>query len=203
VASVRLTNEIRDEIKAAVLRHRFGKELAGLVKDRAKFARAVYDNVFSTADRKRMNDLPDGWLPSTGSVAFKAATTYVDLNLSGRFSGELNSSLPPTKGDDRVWLSIPTNRKNGCLVTYEADHLLAIRWAELEAAFRDIEARHREAKSQLSAALAKASTMARLIELWPEMAPFCKPYEAVAPSLPSIPTSRLNALLDLPVSEAA
>jgi hypothetical protein len=204
MTSIRLTNEIREEITTAMLRHRFSTELSALVADRAEFALAVYSDLYKPADRKRIADLPDGWLPTDTAIKYHAGTSYETTPFNGRFYGSLNSSLPVTK-DAAKSVSMPFASKHHrtCVATYEATHKLAIRHAELQARFKDISDRHGTAESQVKAALSRASTTGRLIELWPEVAPFCKSYEAAAPALPTIRTAALNAMLDLPVSEAA
>lgn len=202
--SIRLTNEIREEITTAMLRHRFSTELSALVADRADFALAVYNDLYKTADRKRIADLPGGWLPTDSGIKYLCGTSFETTPFNGRFYGSLNSSLPETKDASKsICMPFASKHHRTCVATYEATHKLAIRHAELQNRFKDISDRHSTAASQVKSALSRASTTGRLIELWPEVEPFCKGYEAAAPSLPSIQTSKLNALLDLPVSEAA
>jgi hypothetical protein len=202
--SVRLTKEIREEITAAMLCHRFGRELSKIVKERAAFAQAVYDDLYKAADRKRISDLPEDWLPSSSTIKFRAGTDYMELPFNGHFYGPLNASLPEAdRAAESGFKPFASKHARTCVAAYDANHKLAIRFAALQSKFKDVTDRHSAAESQIKVALNKASTTARLIELWPEAAPFCKAYEAAAPSLPSIPTGALNAMLDLPVSEAA
>lgn len=202
--SVRLTNEIREEITTAMLRHRFSAELSALVVDRAAFALAVYNDLYKPADRKRIADMPTDWLPTSSDIKYRCGYSFETTPFDGRFYGDLNSSLPKTKEPSKsVYMSFASKHCRTCVASYDADHKLAIRHAELQARFKDISDRHGTAKSQAKAALSRANTTGRLIELWPEVAPFCKAYEAAAPSLPSIRTEALNVLLDLPISEAA
>jgi hypothetical protein len=204
MASIRLTTEIREEITVAMLRHKFSAELAELVADRAAFALAVYNDLYKPADRKRIADMPKDWLPTSSDIKYRCGHSYESTPFDGRFYGGLNSSLPKAKEAAKaIHMSFASKHVRTCVSSYDANHKLSIRHTELQARFKDISDRHSTAKSQVKAALARASTTGRLIELWPEVAPFCKPYEAAAPSLPMIRTAALNAMLDLPVSEAA
>jgi len=206
MASVRLTNEIREEVAVAVLRHRFGAELKALVADRAEFALAVYNDLYKAADRKRIAELPEGWLRTSNQISFRASGSYTSMDFGGSFHGDMRRSLPLSKNKDepsRFFRPFASKHYGNCVATYDGDHKLAVRYSELEQRLKEIGERHKEASAQVKSALARASTTARLKELWPEVAPFVASYEAAAPSLPSIPTERLNALLDLPVSEAA
>jgi hypothetical protein len=204
MASVRLTNEIREEISTAMLRHKFSAELSALVADRAEFALAVYFDLYKVADRKRIDALPDGWLPTSSEIKYRAGASYESTPFNGRFHGDLNTALPITKEPVKsVYLPFAEKHNRSCVASYDTDHKLAVQHSELQTRFKDISSRYEVAKGQVRAALSRANTTGRLIELWPEAQPFCKPYEAAAPALPTIRTAALNALLDLPVSEAA
>lgn len=81
-------------------------------------------------------------------------------------------------------------------------------WAHLPAAVEaladrksDLVKRIKEAEAKVTAALT-GTTRAKAIQLWPEIEPFL-PVEAKPAGLPALPTKELNALLDLPVEEAA
>lgn len=201
MASVRLTNEIREEITTAMLRHRFGAELEKLVADRAAFALAVYNDLYKPADRKRIADMPADWLPTSSTIKYRAGNSYESTPFNGRFYGSLNSAMPATKEAVKdTYLPFASKHCRSCVASYDGDHKLAIRYLDLETRFKDISERHGIAERQIKAAISRASTIGRLVEMWPEAAPFCKPYEAAAPSLPAIQTSALNALLDLPVA---
>lgn len=199
MASVRLTNEIREEITTAMLRHRFAKDAVKIVKMRAKLADRVYRDLYSAADRKRIESLPEGWLPSDTRIQFRVQGSYESVNFSGGFYGELREALPPKAIGEESRL-FASKDKGGCVKTYDGGHPIADAYSEMSDGFKDLKGRFVAAKRQIGAALSKASTTKRLVELWPEAAPFVAEYEKETPSLPSIPTSSLNEMLDLPVA---
>lgn len=201
MSTVRLTNEIREEITTAMLRHRFGKELTKLMADRAALAESIYNDLYKAADRKRIADLPEGWLPTAHEIKFSASGQFTSIPFNGGFYGALNLSLP--EKSDHISKPFASKHCRACVSVYDGAHKLAVRYSEIQSRFSEIAASHDAASHTVKAALNKASTTGRLKELWPEAAPFCLPYEGRVPSLPSVPTSALNQLLDLPVSEAA
>lgn len=198
MASIRLTNEIRESITKAMLKHRFSKELEKLLRMRAKLADRVYRDLYTASERKQMEALPGGWLPSSEGIKFQASGCYQHIPFNGGFYGELNSAI--TSKPERVPRLFAAEHNGSCVKVYDGAHPISAAHMEAEASFKDLSDRYSTAKRQIEAALAKASTTKRLIELWPEAAPFCAPFEKDAPSLPSVPVSTLNALLDLPVA---
>lgn len=201
MASVRLTNEIREEITTAMLRHRFSKEVAKLVALRAKLADRVYRDLYSPADRKKMEALPDGWLPVDDDVQCRFQGSYQRLKFNGGIWGDLYFLID--KEVEVVNRRLAAKHKSSCAKVYDGGHPIAEAYAEVEGVTKDLTERFKDAKRQIKSALSRATTTTRLIELWPEVRPFCSDYEHAAPSLPAIQTSALNAMLDLPVSEAA
>lgn len=198
--SVRFTSSIRDSIVSAMLRHAFEDEAKALVKRRADLALAVYEDVYSEADRKKMAALPDGWLPSAESISARFGGSYESL----RFSGALYGDLANLAGDvEPLHRRIKETHRHGCSKNFDGSHPIAERHLELDGIQRELLDRVRSAKRQAISVVSSVSTIGRLKEVWPETAPFLARYEKKPPSLPAIPRDDLNHAFRLPVAEAA
>lgn len=201
--ATRLTTWIREQITKDVVRHRFADAALELVKDRAALAVDVYNDVYSEAERKKMAALPSGWLGEDRdiTVQFGDGRGYEKLSFSGAVYGEVSTVLKDSI--EPVDLLVQHRHERGCAKVYELTHPFALRRDDLRARDKDMSEAIRTARRQVEAAVQKATTLNRLIELWPEIEPFASKYEDKPKHLPALPTSELNALLDLPVSEAA
>lgn len=201
--STRLTTWTRERITKDVLEHRFSEQALRLVQDRAAFAMDVYNDIYSEADRKKMAALPNGWLPEDNDIRVQlgGSSRYMSLTFNGSTYGPVASVLKDPI--ERVTLRMRSSDLRGCAKVYDAGHPLAERYDELDTRQRDLNTAIDTAKRQVEAALASATTIKRLIDLWPEIEPFASKYEDKKAPLPALPTTDLNALLDLPVSEAA
>lgn len=202
--STRLTNTTRDQITSAVLTHRFREPVDALIADRAAFAEEVYNDVYRKADREKMAALPKGWLPETNAIGvqFGDQSGYVSLYFGGHFYGRLRSVRTP--GDEKqIERRAFSKNVHGCVKVYDADHRLAVKHTALDRRYTELKAEFEAAERQVKAALDSATTVNRLVEMWPEVEPFVRPLGTPSPKVPAIPTDQLNKLLDLPVSEAA
>lgn len=201
--STRMTTWLRERIAKDVLEHRFSEAAATLVSKRAALAGDVYNDVYTASDRRKMDALPSGWLPEDNDIGvqFDGARGYTQLRFNGAIYGSVATVL-------KVTLK-PVNRRmrandiRGCVKVYEATHPFTERWNALEGEASDLAKQIEAADRQLKSALASASTIKRLIDMWPEIEPFALKHESEKAPLPALPTKDLNALLDLPVSEAA
>jgi hypothetical protein len=200
--SVRITVYMRDRIVNDMLKHRFGPEVEALIDARAAFAEAVYRDVYDDVTRAKMAKLPQGWLPERSSIGaqFGGGSRYDVIDFNGH---GLGSSAQLAEKRDAILRRHIYRHQHGPWKAYEPTDALAIRHAELDAARRDLETRISDAERKAKAAVDGASTTGRLVEMWPEAAPFVA---AVAPSpvkLPAIPVDALNEMFRLPVEEAA
>ncbi len=202
--STRLTNTTRDQIASAVLTHRFREPVDALIADRAAFAEEVYNDIYRKADREKMAALPKGWLTETAAinVQFGDSRGYESVQFSGKIYGKLGSVKTKDDGKSVERRAFAKNT-HGCARVYDADHRLARKHADLGRRFEELKAAFEAAERQVNAALDSATTVNRLVEMWPEVEPFVRPLGTPSPKVPAIPTDQLNKLLDLPVSEAA
>lgn len=197
--STRLNIDNRNAIIKDALAHRFGAEVKALIDERAEFAAAVYDDICKKADRLKMAELPDGWLPKTDNIAVQFGADFTRIYFNGRVHGDLCKATDYRRDDERRVLA---KHNSGCAKAYEATHKLASEHARLRAKETDLRTAYKQAAQSMMTALNRVSTVKKLIETWPEIAPFASCHETGKPSLPALPTDQLNKLLDLPVEDA-
>jgi len=199
----RLTNILRESIAKAVLTHRFQEDIANLTSDRAALADDVYCDIYSKTTREKMGALPKGWLTESNSIGVQFgenSRSYENLTFNGEFWGRIGKYCPVPSREDRR--RVFATHGHGCVKVYTEDHELSRQHAELMARHDDLKTTVELAERQVSAALASASSISRLISLWPEVEPFAGPFDVKPEKLPAVPTDVLNKLLELPVSES-
>lgn len=197
--STRLTTAIREKIVADLLRHRFENDVVDYRDNMASLASAVYEDLYSESDRVLLDSMPEGWMPVEASIGVTFADSYTRLY----FGGYLTGDMAAMSSYEAVYRPFAAKHRGGCVKTYEARHKLAIRAEKLSAQKDSLKEKISEAKRAANSALSSVATVKRLIEGWPEIAPFAAKYEGEKPALPALPTNILNNILDLPVSEAA
>lgn len=200
--STRLTNDLREVIADAVLRHRFTEQVDALIADRATLADAIYNDLYRKSDREKMEALPKGWLseePNIGVQFGSSGCRYENIEFGGQFYGKLGA-LRTKHEDERVYRRVPDKHRSGCAKVYEDAHKLSVRHQELEDRLSAMKADFDAAHRQTMAALASVNTIKSLIKAWPEVEPFAAKFEDAPRHLPSVPTAKLNEMLGLPVS---
>jgi len=183
IQSVRLTEDMRRDITAALLAHKLEKREAAHVATSAKLALRIYQHAFSAADRRKMQELPEGWLPTC---------THIDVRMGGEFH-RFNFGVADKAGK---WPSqrFPSVRKS-------EDFIIEVRSdiGQAIAAYRDETAALKEARNELKAKasgiLSSVTTTARLAEVWPEVVAFIPKY--VPRQLPAVRRDELNAAFGL------
>jgi hypothetical protein len=204
VASIKLTNTIRDRILIDMLIHRFRAEADVLASDYVALANDVYDDMFTKAEAKTRDALPDGWLRTEDDIGVKFGDQdrgYEQLDFAGRQYGAISRVGTKREG---IYKRMPSKFGSGCAKIYDRDHPLTDRHEGLAERRRALVAAIDEAEKVGKAALYSAGTIGRLKTIWPEVSPFCVKYAEDAPvNLPSLPVSKLNETFGLPVEEAA
>jgi hypothetical protein len=201
MASTRLTQDAREQIATAVLLHRFQEPVDALVVDRAAFAEEVYNDIYRKSDREKMAALPKGWLPETNAinVQFGDQRGYESLQFSGKLYSRLGSLRSKDDGKSIERRAFSKN-VHSCVKVYEPDHRLSLKHDALDQRYTELKAEFEAAERQVKAALNSATTINKLVEMWPEVEPFVRKFDASPLKVPSIPTDQLNKLLDLPVA---
>lgn len=202
----KLTNNSREALINAVLRHRFETEVKELIAAKRDFAETVYNDVYTKAAREKMAALPDGWLPTSQSISiqFGDGSRYESMNFGGGVYGilsRISSSAKPT--DDRVFKTVISRHAHGCAKVYAPDHKLSVRYSALKDREGDLKARVNAAESQAKAAINSVTTVGALVKSWPEIEPFTRKLTGVVARLPAIPISELNKTFKLPAEKIA
>lgn len=207
MATVKLNTDIRSRVKVRLLRHRFSEEVQALAGDFLLFAEAVYADVCKD-DLPMLQDgvLRPGMLPVISSlgVQFGPGSGYQPIYFNGNDLGsELRMCMPERYSFPSTMRPIPHNLSQGCAKRYENVHPLSDRYFELRSRKDELGRRRSAAEHQIDLALQKATTVAKLVELWPEVRPFVADMldAPPPPPLPAIPVAALNKTLDLPVDE--
>lgn len=179
MSSTRLTNELRNRIAKAVLNHRFEAEEKALDVATEALGDLIYESLYPAGGnaRKRLDTALDGEY---------AYCTSIDCHLAGDYR-----SIPMSK-------QRPVQHKHySGRAKFDAN-------AEPVVVFRDIQAKRRKLKehkdetaAKVNGLLSEATTIKKLMEIWPEVEPFIPP--AVTPvNLPAVPRDEVNSLLGLP-----
>lgn len=192
---VKLTIAMRDAIRLDLLRHRFSAEVLQMEAQRAALARLVYENVLGRENLHRIDDLPANWLPLDHSIGVKMGEKVTHLNFSGHTDSTHLHRLYVDRPTVEGW-PLP-NCYKGVAKVYDAVHPLAVRYEELQAHKKDLEERVTQASAATRAALDVPTTLIRLREMWPEIAPFLTKYSMSPAPVPALRSVELNALLGL------
>ena len=208
--SVRLTNWMRESIVNNMLAHRFIKgEYARFVKLFADLATDCYNDIYDEKARRTMNRLPDGWLRESNTIGVQFGTkgpSYMELDFSGiPYVAHVSTHVlrPKNFPSKELRKRTPSKDFRSCQRSYEKEHVFSVRYYALANAITEQVALHDKAKKQANAAIAQASTLKRLKEIWPECWPFAKAYEHndARATLPVVRVADLNSIFKLPVGE--
>lgn len=201
----RLINDIRNDIRHGVLAHRFKPAIVALELEQMELAKTVYEDFFKASDRKTMYGLPNGWLPEQTHIQIKVGSEIIRLNFNGSFAtrhstyDEMSSFVSrDIKDVHKRWMDKHTNgivkvygNAPGDRIGYAVHQWLRL----IDATNEEI----KQARIKTGAALGNFFTIAKLIEEWPEIAPFIPAKSAPPPQLPALPVASLNSMLGLPV----
>lgn len=212
MTSVKLTTWMREDIVRDILAYRFKGVYERALEDFAVLARDVYDDVFTRAEQRRMKRLPAGWLPEADCIGAQFGDTgssYQSLEFNGtNVSHGLPTFKPrrPFEDPKVVRRLFPNSKHRTRAVKYEKDHTLSVRYFVISNTLQKRIAEHAEAKKMAERGVMQATTVGRLIEVWPEVAHFAKRFSgeeyARERKLPVVQIEHLNAVLGLPPGES-
>lgn len=98
----------------------------------------------------------------------------------------------------------PAQRAQEAVRVYDAKHPLTARYDAWKKAQDDLDAEKSKAKSSAEAVLNSVTTVKKLIEVWPEVEQFARPFAVESPSRAiALPIRELNARLGLPPQTAS
>lgn len=179
MATTRLNKNTRQQLLMLMLEKGMEEFEKQLSKDEAKLAIRAYNKLYTASERKKMYDLPVGWL-----------STRYDIQVSLR-AGNAYTSL---EFDTERRFQDQTER---CSLVLEPDDPLGASIAEHIADKRDNREKRQQLKSQLRCVLHSVTTVKKLLEVWPEAAQFTEQLDLSEPQLPALPIDDLNKKLGL------
>lgn len=200
--TVRLTNAMRDDIRAKLIEHRFGEEEKSLVAEAMALGPRVYDALMGEHKAAALA-LPDGFVKRSRRfvVSLPAGESHFDTGWDGNAAvlviSKRSYRYHPVVLPDALPLPEdkwphPLRKEDAVFAEIDGLNLRAVKL---------VEARN-EMNEKLTATLGAFTTVNKLVEAWPEVLPFCpSTSEFAAPFLPAVPTDELNKALNLKPKE--
>ena len=187
MASVRLTNDIKNEIKNLVLKRRFEKKEQELNKAFSDLGMEIYATYYTPEVLQKMHDLGDQFFLSDNKIKFASPTGSVSIiqlenevlyGRQHRFYYDL-SVVYQCKENDPIWE----------------------KWHKLDTDRTFLAQERAEANSELYSILARCTTSSKLFQAWPELKSLVEHLipQPEPKQLPALPTLRLNEEYNLPV----
>lgn len=187
MASVKLTNALRDDIRSNALKGALEVERADLRKRLQAIGDAVYRLLVTEEQEKQMKKLPTGFFTTGDGLHF---TPYHDAVSMGGAGGRRKDF--PLSTDRRMpqffaAYTLPVIVGSELMKEIEAVEKENIRLIDLKDTL----------KANINGVLNSVGTVARLLIVWPEVAKFLPAY-ATNPkltNLPAVMVDELNAML--------
>jgi hypothetical protein len=150
--SVRLTDNIRRKIVKRLLDHAFRAERQEVEELEMKLGKMVYDEIYDSETYEKMRDLPIGFFDESANihVAFGGRRDFV------RVTGPVAACH---LGYDNVF-------------SYAASDPKSKLHADIYKRKEDLKEKEQKAAAAAMALLGSASTLRRLLEVWPEVSQF-------------------------------
>lgn len=204
--SNRLNKANREAILRDVMRYRWTVPVTDLYKRRADAAAVIFDFIYPLATRSHLDRLPVGFVPDVTRFKVQIGGQVTTLTFSGGptpYNNRFHEIDTPAHVRRRVKYSDFTyynDGSTGVLGVIDAGHSLASLWERIDQDTETLAAEYRNAEVILSKNLKAATTFPRLIEQWPEIETFAKPYfdKEQNRSLPVVQRDTLNELFYLP-----
>lgn len=180
-------------IASALVRHRYADEVSVLRDANKALAMVCYNLKWSSEQLDTMAAVPEGWLDESNYVQARAERGYaVSLHFAGNVSFFY---MPLVKAVGMLWPKANLYGNTNFNVKGEVSEAVVAHAEACSALNERIKADHGKAVSIIKA----QSTVAKLIEMWPEVEPFAADHVPIAKAqLPAIRTEELNALFRLP-----
>lgn len=188
-----MTQTYREAALNAILAHRFGKEIETLAFQQANLAHMAYEELFNETTRRKMYELPKGWLPEDPTIYLYGlhGNNTIILNFNGKIA---RLYAPETS----ISMRRPFN--TSMAVTITSGTPLYVAADEFNDRVKALVGERENASANASAALGQFRTYDKLVEAWPEVAAVL-PKPKPRAMLPAIPVATLNEMFKLPVKE--
>lgn len=168
--SIRLTNQVRDEILLKLLQHGFDAESKKIEKRRHELSVKVYNDVFSKKDRDLMDAIPAGWLPEVSEMK---------VQFGGASSGvcEREFEKPVKMPHKHV-----RYRSTNILKVYDDNHKFTQEHDSVTDDQKALKEKRNKAEAQAKAVLFSCNTTKALKDAWPAIVEIVEHYEPSADS---------------------
>lgn len=187
MASVRLTNDIKNKIKNLVLKRRFEKKKQELDKAFSDLGMEIYATYYTPEVLQKMHDLGDQFFPSDSRIKFASPTGNV-----------LTIQL-----ENEVLYGTQHRFYHDLFVFYQCKENDPIweKWHKLDTDRTFLVQEISEANNELDSILARCTTSSKLFQAWPELKSLVEHLipQPAPKQLPALPTLRLNEEYNLPV----
>lgn len=217
MAQTRLTVAIKDKIVKELIAHAFTERSNDIAEAERAFVLDVYDDYVATRTiryegskkdvplRDAIKALPYHWRTHKDHFRVEFAGDSQDLHtdkgLSEGFSPYADL-VGVEKVQSKVLQFAPKHGVYTAVTQYAASAPLTKRFTKLREAREDLATEIKRAKISARATMDSVRTIDKLIEMWPEIESFSKPYltqkSAAAAMLPVVQREALNASLGLP-----
>lgn len=186
--TIRLTNEHRSTIAKRLLEHRFQKQQDEYEQAMVQLAEDVYADLYPQDLLDKLKALPAGAFPMRSEFTVTFGSEWCHLEFRERKKGER---------EERLFFY---EHRNSAIKVYEARSPFADRYHKIQHVMKQVREECRSAKAATMAILSKPSTLNKLVEIWPEVAPFTADIgNGPACVALAIPIPEINKALNLPV----
>jgi hypothetical protein len=163
--SIRLTNQVREEILKTLLDKGFSEKKKALEARRNELSIKVYNDVFSKKDFDLMQSLPQGWLPGV---------TEMKVQFGGTFSGVCQRQFQEPVRMPHKHVSYGSTN---ILKVYEDSHKYTVENDKITDDVRMLKSEMIKAEAQTKAVLYSCNTTRALKDAWPEIAIIVEAHE--------------------------
>ena len=180
--TVKLNTSLRQAILKRVLNYRFQGPEEELLKQKHALAQEEYQNLFSP-HVAALKSLPEQWRTTGSELRVSMGGALTDLPL----------------GESKL---VFRGYSNVVLHVYDVKSKVFQRWTKIQEQERTLRDQRRQAKVEVEAILNQATTLGKLITVWPEVEPLVKDMDAakaVSYGVPTVVMADLNKSLGLPV----
>ena len=188
MASVRLTNDIKNKIKNLVLKRRFEEKKQELDKAFSDLGMEIYATYYTPEVLQKMHDLGDQFFPSDIRIKFASPT----------------GSVLTIQLENEVLYGKQHHFYYNVAVVYQCKENDPIweKWHKLDTDRTFLVQEISEAKNELDSILARCTTSSKLFQAWPELKSLVEHLipQPAPKQLPALPTLRLNEEYNLPVN---
>jgi hypothetical protein len=195
MASVKLTNDMRDSIIRGIIEDKYRDRMDELTQRFAEFSNRMYAKCFSNTTIKKINDLPKGWLPEENDFLVEIAGQVIQLTFDGYFARQrtaLNQSNS-IDWDQRPTKRFPTNKTRGVIKTFDGGSSVHAEYQQIEYDLEKLNEEVATLKNELRGVLYSCSTSKRLLDTWPEIEPYLKDLHLPIP-VSSVPVQTIETL---------